>query len=108
MWNKESDIWLMIGQIRKEAFWSTCVLRPDAEALVTVRWRNVEFDFEVVKAVTMLDPTALFNAVFTEVILKSLNLIIVLFFHSSHLILITLRHVDDVFSASSILVHPTS
>lgn len=31
-----SNVWLLIEQIRKEAFWSTFVLRPGAEAMVTV------------------------------------------------------------------------
>ena len=52
----------MIEQIRKEAFWSTFVLRPDAEALVTVRWRNSKFEYEIVKAVTMSGLTSLSNA----------------------------------------------
>jgi hypothetical protein len=52
----------MIGQIRKEAFWSTFTLRPDCEALVTVRWLNSESEFEIVNAVTILGLTSLSNA----------------------------------------------
>lgn len=37
----ENNVWLLIDQIRKEAFWSTFVLRPDAEAMVTVSWRTL-------------------------------------------------------------------